>query len=221
MATIICSIVILILVTCSQQADTIQKPAERLTIVNNLHKALDSDDYKKAAFLNATLAQEALQRSYNTLKAWESLRNFNNSLLPKDSSKNKNVWFPEDEAADLFPFLFIASKLLDPENEKLWLNTIAKEREICGPMPCAIQIQPTMVRKTSLRRQIIGASEYAKDGLLAISERFGKGPWFNRLEEIMQTIIGAAYIEPKSGKFLRQIAKSMVKCFKCSPGFTG
>jgi hypothetical protein len=197
---IISSIVTLLFVANTLQAEIISKSADRPTIVNYLHKALVSDDYKKAAFLNATLAHEALQRSYTTLKAWENLRNPRNGLLPKDLSKNRNVWLPEDNAADLFPFLLIASKLLDPENEKLWLDTIDKERKICGPLPCAIKIQPTVVGKTSLSRQMFGASEYAKDGLLAISERFGKGPWFSRLEEIMQTVIEAAYIETKSGK---------------------
>ncbi len=173
---------------------------DRRDIVTELHNALGSNDYKKAAFLNSILAQEAFQRAYKTLKAWEDVRYSGTDLVPTDLSEYKNVWLSKDSAADMFPFLLIASKLLNEENEKLWLNALANEREICGPMPCDIRLHPTGVVKSSLPVQIFGASEYAKDGLLAVTERFGKGPWYDRLEEIMQAIIKAAFIETRYGK---------------------
>lgn len=179
-------------------------PSDRVTkrrnTVTSLHNALDSSDYKKAAFLNSILAQEALQRAYTTLTAWKNVRDSKTGLVPRVYLTKENLWKPKDNASDLFPFLLIASKLLDSENEKLWLYTLAKEREICGPMPCTILYELKSIQKQDLPDIIFGASEYAKDGLLTVTERFGKGPWFERLEEIMQSIINAAYIETKSGK---------------------
>jgi hypothetical protein len=175
-------------------------PKERKEQVLSLYHALDSKNYQEAAFFNSILAYEAFQRSYGTLKAWEKTRDPQIGLVPKSINKDKNLWNAKDNAADLFPFLLIAGKLLDKENEKLWLNIIKTEQEICGSLPCTIRIRPVSVKKERLHAQIFGASEYAKDGLLAVSERFGKGPWFDRLEEIMQAIILSAYIDTNYGK---------------------
>lgn len=179
-------------------------PPDRLSarrhIVASLHKALERGDLKHAALLNSILAQEAFQRAYRTLKAWEKLRDPETGLVPRTTEPKMAYWNTKDTAADLFPFLLLASQYLDKDNERLWLNTLAKEREIRGPMPCTIQFKPTKVIAEDLSIVIFGASEYAKDGLLAVVERSSRGPWFVRLEEIAQNIIDTAYVETKLGK---------------------
>ncbi|MBU0469770.1 MAG: hypothetical protein KJ736_12015 [Candidatus Omnitrophica bacterium] len=165
-----------------------------------LHKALEKGDFKKAALLNSLLAKEALLRSYRVLKAWEELRDPQTGLVPRGKSAKEAYWNAKDTAADLFPFLLLASHYLDKNSEHLWLNTLSKEQSICGPMPCSIQFEPFKVMEEDLSDIIFGASEYSKDGLLALAERFGQGAWFERLEEIMQAIMNTAYIETKSGK---------------------
>jgi hypothetical protein len=209
--TIVTTALLLFLFTTIPISETVhagnfplQHSKDRQAIVKNLYSALDSEDHKKAASLNATLAHEAFQRSYNTLKAWESLRDPESALVPRDFKKHKNIWVARDNAADLFPFLLIASKLLDQESETLWLKTLTKEREICGSMPCAVQLSTRKVGNQELHDRIFGASEYAKDGLLAVSERFGQGPWFNRIEEVMKSIMDAATIKTEHGKIASQ-----------------
>jgi hypothetical protein len=163
---------------------------------------MERTNFQQTAYLNSILAQEAFQRAYRTLKAWEKLRDPETGLVPRDGASKQAFWNPRDAAADLFPFLLLASQYLDSPTEELWLGTLAKEREICGPMSCTINFQPTRVNKESLSRTIFGAAEYAKDGLLPISERSGRGPWFVRLEEIARTLIAAAHVETKSGKII-------------------
>lgn len=165
-----------------------------------LHRALERRDFKQAALLNSILAQEAFQRAYRALKAWENLRDPETGLVPRFAPPKKAYWNAKDTAADLFSFLLLASQYLDKDNEQLWLNTLAKEREICGPMTCTIRFRPTRVVEEDLSNLIFGGSEYVKDGLLAVTERSGRGPWFVRLEEITQALIDAAYVETKSGK---------------------
>ncbi|MFC1485637.1 hypothetical protein ACFL55_01255 [Candidatus Latescibacterota bacterium] len=179
-------------------------PSDRLSarrhIVASLHKSLERGDLVQAALLNSILAQEAFQRAYRALKAWEELRDYETDLVPRATHLKMDYWDSKDTAADLFPFLLLASQYLDKDNEQLWLNTLAKEREICGPLPCTVHFQPTKVIAEDLSAIIFGASEYAKDGLLAVTERSGRGPWFERLEEIMHALIDTAFVETKSGK---------------------
>ena len=181
-------------------------PPDRLSarhhIVVALYQALERNDFQQTAFLNSILAQEAFQRAYRTLKAWENLRDPETGLVPVGANSKKAFWSPKDAAADLFPFLLLASQYVESHNERLWVNMLAKEREICGPMPCKIFFQPTRLIKEELSDVIFGAAEYAKDGLLPLVERSGRGPWFARLEEIAQTLIRAAPVETKSGKIL-------------------
>ena len=179
-------------------------PPDRLStrrhVVVSLQRAVERGDLKDAAFLNSLLAQEAFQRAYRTLKAWQNFRDSETGLVPKSVHPKVAYWNPKDTAADLYPFLLVASQYLDKNNERLWLDSLDKEREICGPMPCKVHFQPTRVITEDLSKQIFGASEYAKDGLLAVVERSGRGSWFIRLEEIMQNIIDTAHIETKSGR---------------------
>lgn len=179
----------------------------RRHIVDELYRTQEQGDFKQAALLNSILAQEAFQRAYRTLKAWEKLRDPETGLVPRATHPEMAYWNAKDTAADLFPFLLLASQYLDKGNEQIWLNALTREREICGPMPGTILFRPTRVVTENLSAVIFGASEYAKDGLLAVTERSGYGPWFVRLEEIIQVLIDAAYIETKSGKICSPTAE--------------
>jgi hypothetical protein len=172
----------------------------RRLVVADLHKALARGDFELAAQLNAVLAQEAFQRADRALSAWEAMRDPQTGLVPKSTHPRMAYWDPEDVAADLFPFLLLASQYLDRESEDLWLETLASERAICGPVPCSIELYSGRVINEDNQRVLFSASEYAKDGLLAVSERFGQGPWFERLEEVMNALIDAAYVDTEAGR---------------------
>lgn len=178
--------------------------ADRLSarrhLVAALHQAAARNDFQQSAMFNAVLAQEAFQRAYRTLKAWEKFRDPETGLVPRNGAASKPFWNPRDAAADLFPFLLLATQYLDSPNERLWLDALAKEREICGPMPCTVSFQPASILDENLSSTIFGAAEYSKDGLLAVTERSGRGSWFARLEEIAQSVIAAASVETKRGK---------------------
>lgn len=178
-------------------------PADRTSarrqVVYALQRAQEQQDFRQAAFLNSLLAQEALERSRRTLKAWEERRDAETGLVPRELSRGMDFWNAKDTAADMFPFLLIASHFLDPSGEMLWLEAMKTERRLCGPLPCMIRFKPANVEEETTRARIFGASEYAKDGLLAVAERLGRGPWFERLEEVAQAILGAADIRTTRG----------------------
>jgi hypothetical protein len=172
----------------------------RRFVVVDLHKALARGDFEQAAQLNSILAQEALQRAYRAMEAWKTMRDPKTGLVPKSTHPGLAYWDPEDVAADLFPFLLLTSQYLDQDSQDLWLETLTSEREICGSMPCSIKLYSGQVINEDRQRALFSASEYAKDGLLAITERFGQGPWFERMEEVMNALIDAAYVQTEAGR---------------------
>lgn len=178
-------------------------PPDRVTarrlVVATLHDALVHHDYEQAAMLNAVLSQEALQHAYRTLTAWETVRDPNTGLVPHATSPFYNQWDSEDVAADLFPHLLIASAYLNQDNQASWVQALANEREICGTMACRIELESGKVVEEDLATRIFGTSEYSKDGLLAITERLGPGPWFDRMREGMDAVLNVANVETRAG----------------------
>ena len=173
----------------------------RRHMLSALHAAQQRDDFHGAAFINSILAQEAFARTHRTLKFWEQRRDAETGLVPRGLNRREAFWNGKDTGADLFGYLLVSSRYVDPASEPLWLQTLAKERELCGAMPCTIYFGPTKVIGENPSATIFGASEYAKDGLLAVTERLGRdGPWFTRLQEIADAIVGAARVATERGQ---------------------
>ncbi len=176
-------------------------PAERISfrrnLIHDLHRALVRGNYEQAAYFNAILAQEAFQRSYRTLKAWEKLRDSKTGLIPR--SLQQKFWNGYDNAADCFPFMLLASHYLDKESESMWLHTLVSERQLSGPLPRTMLLNGSQMVDERPSKLIFGGAEYAKDGLVYIAASLGKGPWFDRMEEIMQKIIAEAGIKSPAG----------------------
>jgi len=171
----------------------------RRMLVSTLGEAEESGDFVLAARLNAILSQEAYQRVYRALKAWETARDPETGLVPFATHPRTARWEPEHAGADLYPFLWIASHYLDPESEELWSEALANERRICGPMPCALRLGSLGAIERGQEEVVFGASEFAKDGLLAIAERMGSGPWFDRLEEVESALLEDASVATDYG----------------------
>lgn len=171
----------------------------RRLMVATLHDALARDEYEQAAMLNAVLSQEAFQRAYRTLKAWETARDPDTGLVPLAISHWYQEWEADAVAGNLFAHLVIGSYYLDAASYELWEQTMFTEREICGAMPCSVEIESGTVIQQDVDTLIQGASEYSRDGLLSIVERLGPGPWFDRLIEVADAILNTAYLETRNG----------------------
>jgi hypothetical protein len=179
-------------------------PPDRVTtrrlLVTELHQALARDDYAQAARLNAILSQEAFQRVYRALKAWETQREPKSGLLPYAASPWFSRWDASAEVGNLYPHLYIAALYLDPDHVPLWEQTMESDREICGVLPCTIELDSLTVVADDLDVTVDTASEYNRDGLLSITERFGQsGPWYHRLTEVTDAILDTAHVDTKYG----------------------
>jgi hypothetical protein len=105
----------------------------------------------------------------------------------------KALWNYEDTAADTYPFLFWAAWYTD--HEKIAgpvLGVLEAEQRLCNHLdriPTALD--PLTLTKDIKSKEdlIFGASEYVKDGLIAIIEVAGKdNPWFERMRAIEDDI---------------------------------
>ncbi len=123
----------------------------------------------------------------------------------RGSARYKNaLWNYDDAAADTYPFLFWAAWYTDMDqiNGPI-LGVLEAEQRICNYLdriPTAVNHETLEKVIKSRDDTIFAASEYVKDGLIAIVEVAGKdNPWFERMRGIEDDIWKHADIETPYG----------------------
>ncbi len=114
-------------------------------------------------------------------------------------------WNYRDTAADCYPFLVWAAYVVDEEalNGPV-RDVLHAEIELCNhldriPIPYDFA-KGAKVEAQSYDQMIFGASEYVKDGLIAVVEITGKDEWFERMKGIEEDVWKHAGIETPYGK---------------------
>ncbi len=114
-------------------------------------------------------------------------------------------WNYRDTAADCYPFLCWAAFLVD--RSALYgpvLRVLEAEQRLCNHVdriPVRFDWQKKK-RDTTVgyEAMVFGASEYVKDGLVAIVEALGKGPWYERMKGIEEDLWKHARVDTPFGK---------------------
>ncbi len=119
--------------------------------------------------------------------------------------KMRGVWNYANTAADCYPFLCWAAYMTDIEalNGPL-RDVLDAEIRLCNhldriPAPYDFE-QGAKVEDASMDKIMFGASEYVKDGLIAIVEITGKDAWFDRMVAIEEDLWKHAHVETPYGK---------------------
>ena len=171
----------------------------RADVVHEKDRLRTSGDHVGAARLGGILAAEAQIRARRVLERWCGRIDPETGLLPKGMAANDRMWDYADVGADLFPHLLIAAHLLTPEDIAPLIGVIAAERRLGGAgVPWNVDLV-TDARDPRPRDRVYGAVEYAKDGLLPLTERLGPGPWLGRMQEIMQAVDEQSAVKTRFG----------------------
>jgi len=114
-------------------------------------------------------------------------------------------WNYHDTAADCYPFLVWAAWATDQAAlEGPVREVLRAEQRLCNHLdriPVAWDFgRKAKVESVPLDRIIFSASEYVKDGLVAIVEVTGKDEWFERMKAIEEDVWKYAPIETPYGK---------------------
>lgn len=162
---------------------------------------LSPSPFEEAA-RRAERASEALVRCRRLLEAWWRQRDPVTNLLPQNLQSP--LWTPENSAADLYPFLVITAHFIAPEFVEPLLITFRNEVRYTtrvGNLPDAFSLSGHRFarEKVELEPLLFGASEYAKDGLLPMTEVMGRGVWFERMRAIVEEIFARAPVPTAYG----------------------
>ncbi|MBI2432600.1 MAG: cellulase family glycosylhydrolase [Candidatus Hydrogenedentes bacterium] len=154
-----------------------------------------------AARRNGDQAQEALVRSRAVLRAYLQRRDAVTGLLPRKGGDT--TWYVQDSAADLYPFLVMAAyyterPLYEKDMHELLAAEIRHSMRVGRLSDNVLAGGGFQYPDINMDRIIFGSSEYAKDGLLPLTELLGRTAWFERMAGIADDLIAKA---PYEGPF--------------------
>ena len=161
-------------------------------------------DHVVKAQQNGLQAQQALVRSNRVLHAYLKRLDPVTGLLPRRGDNYS--WYVRDSAADLYPFLVMAAYYTDRDiyngqmheilrNEILYSTRIGMLSDNVKPGGEGFEHDDI-----DLDRIIFGSCEYAKDGLLPLTELLGHHAWFDRMLGIVDDMIKQAPYETPYGR---------------------
>lgn len=143
------------------------------------------------------IARRCFLRATGVLEAWWRTRDRTSGFFPR--RLDQNVWAPQDNAADMLPFLLITSEWFASNYSPEVMQVLRAERTLTsrvGPLPDWYEFTNHwfLHPQPDTQRLIFGAAEYCKDGLVPMTEALGQGIWTDRFRELTEGIFAQAPI---------------------------
>jgi plasmid stabilization system protein ParE len=166
--------------------------------------AAPQDESWAQAEKNAVASQRAVRFSRRFAQGWLVHADPRSGLIPRNLTVDA-FWNAKDAAADNYPFIVLTAHILDDMHLKQTVAEIlAAERKLTPrldslPDDFLFSTQAFRMEKPDLAGIVFGAAEYAKDGLMPVTEWLGPSPWLGRMEEIVRDVFKHAAIETPSG----------------------
>ena len=168
-----------------------------------------ADARTEAAFRNAEKnarrANEQFFRCRRFVDGWLNQADPTTGLIPRNLTRDRDIWNAKDSAADNYPFMVLTCALTDRKLfEGRMLDMLRTETRLTSridrlPDTWSFSKQDFQDDQPNLDRLIFGGSEYVKDGLLPLSEWLGQSPWSERMLGIVDDVWKHAPVETPSG----------------------
>ena len=157
---------------------------------------------------NGWLANEGFVRCRNFVDGWLKHADPKTGLIPRNLSRDKDIWNAQDSAADNYPFMVLTAVITDrPLFEGRILDMLRTEIKLTSridslPDTYSFPKQGFASDTPDINRIIFGSSEYVKDGLLPLTEWLGPSPWCERMLGILDDMWKHAPVQTKYGKIV-------------------
>jgi hypothetical protein len=157
---------------------------------------------------NGRRFDEASASMQRLMKAWLRHADPKTLLLPDrfpgrrglKEGDAKRLYTPHNSAADLYPYLILTAHLTDPDLYRgrmiEMLRNEIRYTTVQDSIPGNLELTNGELGPPSL----FGAGEYAKDGLVSVTEYLGRTPWFYRMVDLIADAMNRAPVESRFGK---------------------
>jgi hypothetical protein len=159
----------------------------------------------REAAANGVRADEVFRRTKRMLHGWLAHADERTLLLPdflpgyERGTRPLNLYTPHNSGADNYPYLvataFFTDRPLFEGRMREMLRNEIRFTNVKDGVPGNLELKTRQLGPASL----FGAAEYAKDGLIAITELLGRTPWFHRMAEMTAGLMRNAPVESRFG----------------------
>lgn len=144
--------------------------------------------------------ERALAAADRLMRAWLRHADPATLLLPDRLGRAERIYTPHNSGADLYPYLILTAQLTAPDlyhgRMLEMLRSEIRHTMHSNALPGNFDLNTRTLGPPS----IFGAAEYAKDGLLAVTERLGRTPWFYRMADLAAATMEAAPVDSTYGR---------------------
>jgi hypothetical protein len=161
----------------------------------------------QTAQTNSQQSQQAIRFCRRYANGWLQFAEPATGLLPRRVDQgDQQFWNAKDCAADNYPFLTLVGEMTDDYYLKLTARHILEQEQKFTKRVDSLSDDfdfATHKFKTAepvMPEVIFGAAEYAKDGLIPITEWVGPGPWSQRMDGLLRDIWKHAAVDSPLGK---------------------
>jgi hypothetical protein len=150
---------------------------------------------------NAARFERAVQAADRVLRAWMRHADGRTLLLPDRplADESSRVYTPHNSGADLYPYLILTAHLTDPDLYHGRLLEMLRNEVRYTTVQRSIPANLTFASQELGKVSFFGAAEYAKDGLIAVTEYLGRTPWFYRMADMIADAMTDAPIASRFG----------------------
>ena len=167
--------------------------------------AAENPEVWKQARANGARSEEMFARTRRMLHGWLAHADPQTLLLPDRLPGVRRgaplpVYTPHNSGADNYPFLILTSfftdrALYEGRMMEMLRNEIRHTNAAGGEIPGNLDFRTHELGPPSF----FGAGEYAKDGLIAVTELLGRTPWYWRMAGMMEDFRKRAPVKTRFG----------------------
>ena len=171
--------------------------------------AAQPDSRFTRAQANGQRFEQALGASQRVLHVWLSHADPKTLLLPDrvpgraqglKAGETARLYTPHNSGADLYPYLILTAHFTDPDlYHGRMMEMLRNEIRFTtkgNSIPGNLEMNTGELGPPSL----FGAGEYAKDGLLTVTEYLGRTPWFYRMVDMVADAMNQAPVPSRFGQ---------------------
>ena len=151
--------------------------------------------------VSARRFERAVEASQRVLYAWLKHADPKTLLLPDRPVADHQKWIytPHNSGADLYPYLILTAELTDPDLYHGRLMEMLRNEVRYTTVQRSIPADLTLADHKVGAASVFGAGEYAKDGLIAVTEYLGRTPWFYRMVDMIADAMTDATVTSRFG----------------------
>ncbi len=171
-------------------------------------RATSAEETWDAARRNGIRVNEILLRTRRMLHAWLRHADRETLLLPdrlpgliRGKLNTELIYTPHNSGADNYPYLILTAYFTEPAlyHGRMMEMLRNEVRYTCAPgtlLPADFDLRTRRLGSPSF----FGAGEYAKDGLLAVTELLGRTAWYFRMVDMIREFSRRAPVATRFGR---------------------